>query len=277
MEVRYLPDDRSYERMTTAELRAAFVLDTLFVPGALAMTYCDADRLIIGGAVPTRKPLALLASKKEMAADYFAERREVGIVNIGGDGIVIADKKEFPLQCHDMVYIGKGTKDIQFKSAKAAQPAYFYFASFPAHSPSPNALITKKEAEHANLGSTEGANKRTINRYIHAGGVRSCQLVMGMTELEVGSVWNTMPAHTHMRRMEAYLYYDLGPDDIVVHLMGKPDATRNLILRNRQAVISPSWSIHCASATKSYRFVWAMGGENQEFGDMDPVAMQDLL
>lgn len=276
MEVRYMPDDRSYERMSTNELRAAFVLDTLFTPGALAMTYCDADRLIVGGAVPAKKPLALLASKKEMAAEFFAERREIGIVNLAGEGVIVADKTEYPLQPHDMLYLGRGTKDIQFRSVKAREPAYFYFASFPAHTSHPHARIAAADAEHAQLGSAEAANKRVINRYIHTGGIQSCQLVMGMTELETGSVWNTMPPHTHMRRMEAYLYYGLGPDDIVVHLMGRPEATRSLILRNLQVVIAPSWSIHCAAATTNYRFVWAMGGENQEFGDMDAVRMQDL-
>ncbi len=262
--------------MTTAELRSIFVLDSLFVPGTVAMTYCDADRAILGGAIPTERPLALQSSKKEMSADYFAERREIGIVNIGGNGVVAADGQEFAVGIHDMVYIGRGTKEVQFRSDDPARPAVFYFASFPAHAAYPNALAPKKNAERAQLGTAAGANKRTINRYIHAGGVKSCQLVMGMTELDSGSVWNTMPAHTHQRRMEAYLYYDLSPEDIVVHLMGRPDATRSVILRDRQVVVSPSWSIHCASATKNYRFVWAMGGENQEFGDMDAVAMTDL-
>ncbi|HTY00404.1 MAG TPA: 5-dehydro-4-deoxy-D-glucuronate isomerase [Bacteroidota bacterium] len=276
MEVRYLPDDRSYERMTTEELRSVFVLDSLFATGEVRMTYCDADRAILGGAIPLDRPLHLQSSKKEMAANYFAERREIGIVNIGGEGVVSADKADFRLGTHDMVYIGRGTQEVRFSSSDRATPAVFYFASFPAHTACPSRMVHRNDAEHQLLGDSATSNKRTINRYIHTGGAKSCQLVMGMTELDTGSVWNTMPPHTHQRRMEAYLYYDLGPDDIVVHLMGRPDATRNLILRNRQVVVSPSWSIHCAAATKNYRFVWAMGGENQEFGDMDAVAMTDL-
>ncbi len=276
MEVRYFPDDRSYERMTTDELRSTFVLETLFVPGAVSMTYCDADRIIVGGAIPTDRPLELLSSKKEMASEYFAERREIGIVNIGGNGSVVADGKEIALHANDMLYVGRGTRMVQFRSDDPSRPGVFYFASFPAHASHPNAVVSKENAERAQLGTDGGANKRTIHRYIHAGGAKSCQLVMGMTELSPGSVWNTMPPHTHQRRMEAYLYYDLDPEDIVVHLMGRPDATRSVIIRNRQVVVSPSWSIHCAAATKHYRFVWAMGGENQEFGDMDAVAMSDL-
>lgn len=276
MEVHYLPDDQSYRRMTTGELRRAFVLDQLFLPGAVSMVYCDTDRAIIGGAMPTGAPLQLLATKKEMAAGYFNERREVGIANIGEQGKVQADGKEYTLEPKDMMYIGQGVKTIELVSTEPDKPAVFYFVSYPAHAPYPVARAAFVDAEKAQLGTPEGANKRTINKLIHAGGVRSCQLVMGLTELESGSVWNTMPPHTHQRRMEIYLYLELDPEAIVVHLMGKPDETRNLILRNRQAVISPSWSIHCAAATKRYAFIWAMGGENQEFGDMDSVRMQEL-
>ena len=277
MEVRYLPDDQSYRRMTTGELRKAFVLDQLFVRGAVSMVYCDTDRAIVGTAVPLEEPLRLLATKKEMAAEYFTARREVGIANVGAEGKIKADGEEFTLKPKDMLYIGQGVQNIEFSSVHAGQPAAFYFASYPAHARYPVVLVPFADAERTRLGSPEGANKRTINKCIHAGGVRSCQLVMGLTELEPGSVWNTMPPHTHQRRMEIYLYLELDPDSIVVHLMGKPDETRNLIVRNRQAVISPSWSIHCAAATKNYSFIWAMGGENQEFGDMDAVSMQDLL
>ncbi len=262
--------------MTTEELRRMFVLDSLFIPGSVGRTYCDVDRAIVGGAVPTDRVLTLQASKKEMAAEYFAERREIGIVNIGNEGVVIADGKEFGVATNDMVYIGRGTREVQFRSVAASTPAVFYFVSYPAHAQYPNTLAPKRSADHSFLGTSASANTRTINRYIHAGGVKSCQLVMGMTELETGSVWNTMPPHTHQRRMEVYLYYDLGAEDVVVHLMGRPDATRSVILRERQAIVSPSWSVHCAAATRNYRFVWAMGGENQEFGDMDAVAMTDL-
>jgi 4-deoxy-L-threo-5-hexosulose-uronate ketol-isomerase len=262
--------------MTTDELRSVFACDKLFVPGNIAMVYCDTDRAIVGGAVPANEPLKLQATKKEMAAEFFTERRELGIVNIGGQGTVRADGKEFSLSFKDMLYIGRGVRNIEFCSAGAARPAAFYFVSFPAHTTYPVTHTTFADAEKAHLGSVEGANKRTINKYIHGGGVKSCQLVMGLTELESGSVWNTMPPHTHMRRMEIYLYYGIDDESLVVHLMGKPDETRSLILRNQQAVISPSWSVHCGAATKSYSFVWAMGGENQEFSDMDAVSPRDL-
>ena len=276
MDIRYFPDNSAYERLTTEELRRAFLLDRLFVPGEITMAYCDADRAIAGGAIPHATPLALEASKKEMAASYFTERREVGVVNLGADGVVRAGGKDYTMRSRDMLYIGRGTQDITFRSARAQDPAVFYFVSYPAHATYPTALAPRETADQSHLGDGETANKRTINRYIHTGGVRSCQLVMGLTELAPGSVWNTMPPHTHQRRMEIYLYRVSGPDQIVVHLMGKPDATKSLIVRDLQAVASPSWSIHCAAGTRNYLFVWAMGGENQEFGDMDAVAMQDF-
>jgi 4-deoxy-L-threo-5-hexosulose-uronate ketol-isomerase len=276
MEVRYLPNNESYQRLTTEELRKAFVLDHLFNPGTISMVYCDVDRGIIGGAVPTNTPLKLLATEKEMAAEFFTERREVGIVNIGGEGTIRADEQQYNLAFKDMLYVGQGVKNVEFSSVRPAEPAAFYFVSFPAHASYPVAFVRSADAEKTRLGSMEAANKRTINKYIHAGGVKSCQLVMGLTELEVGSVWNSMPPHTHMRRMEVYLYFDLDPDSVVVHLMGKPDETRSVILRDRQAVISPSWSIHCGAATGKYSFIWAMAGENQEFTDMDALSLQDL-
>ena len=276
METRCMPDSESYQRKTTEELRKAFVLDGLFVPGSVHMVYSDADRAIVGGAVPTGVPLQLLATKREMAAEFFAERREVGIVNVGNEGTVRADGHAYSLGHKDMLYLGRGTRTIEFTSLHADHPAVFYFVSFPAHASYPSALARSGEAEKSHLGSSEAANKRTINRYIHAGGVKSCQLVMGLTDLESGSVWNTMPPHTHMRRSEIYLYFGLDAESVVVHLMGKPQETRSLILRNQEAVISPAWSVHCAAATRNYSFVWAMGGENQEFSDMDPVGMKDL-
>jgi 4-deoxy-L-threo-5-hexosulose-uronate ketol-isomerase len=277
MDVRYTPDNESYKRMTTAELRKAFVLDALFEAGRVTATYCDCDRVIVGGAVPTSGPLLLEATKKEMAASFFAERREIGITNVGGAGSVKVDGAVFDVKQGDMLYIGRGSKSVEFMSGTTAEAPAYYYASYPAHASYPTRLVTRAEAGKAHLGALETSNKRTINKYIFADGAPSAQLVMGMTELETGSVWNTMPPHTHQRRMEVYLYYGIGADDIVVHLMGEPSETRSLILRNRQAVIAPSWSIHCASATRNYAFVWAMGGENQEFGDMDPVAMTDLL
>jgi len=276
MEVRYLPNPQTYRRMTTEELRQAFVLENLFTPGSISMVYCDADRAIIGGAMPEGAPLELGATTKEMAAQFFAERREIGLVNIGGEGVIRTDGQQHTLAHNDMLYIGRGVKRIEFANARSPQAAVFYFVSFPAHATHPIASVRSADADSSALGSPEGANKRTIHRYIHRGGATSCQLVMGMTDLASGSVWNTMPPHTHMRRTEVYLYYNLDPDAMVVHLMGPADETRNLILRNRQAVISPSWSIHCGCGTTNFSFVWAMGGENQEFTDMDGVVMKEL-
>ncbi len=277
MEVRFMPNQESYRRMTTEELRSSFALEQLFVPGAASMVYCDADRAIVGGIAPAAKPLPLVASRAEMAAEYFAERREIGVVNIGGNGTVAVDGTEFAMGVKDILYIGRGSKDIRFSSGNAATPAIFYFVSFPAHAGHPTALMKHAEANRTDLGSTEAANKRSIFKYIHGGGLKSCQLVMGLTELQPGSVWNTMPAHTHVRRMEVYLYFGLPADAVMVHLMGTPAQTRSMILRNQQGVISPAWSIHCGAATSAYTFIWAMGGENQEFSDMDPVSMQSLM
>lgn len=277
MEVRYLPNQESYRRLTTAELRKSFVVEELFTPGAITMVYCETDRAIIGGALPTDAPLKLLPTRQEMAADYFTERREVGVVNIDGDGVVSINGSDFTLHGNDMLYIGRGKKKIEFRSLDKKSSASFYFVSYPAHADFPDTVIRQADAERTVLGSPESANKRTIYKYIHTNGVKSCQLVMGLTQLESGSIWNTMPPHTHQRRSEIYLYYALGPDDIVVHLMGTPEETRTLIMRNQQAVISPSWSVHCGAGTKNYSFVWVMGGENQEFSDMDTVPMKALL
>ncbi len=276
MEVRTTPDDASYVRMTTQELRKAFLFENLFVPDRVTMVYCDADRAIVGAAVPLARTLSLEAEKKEMAADYFTERREVGIVNVGGPGNVVAGDAPYTLQAGDILYLGKGVKQIRFASTDRARPAQFYFVSFPAHATFPTSLVKRADAEASPLGSESGANRRTIRRYIHANGVGSCQLVMGITELEEGSVWNTMPPHTHMRRTEVYLYFGLPPGAVAMHIMGKPDETRSLVVRDRQAVLSPGWSIHAAAGTQKYSFVWAMGGENKEFSDMDSVNMEEL-
>ena len=276
MEIRFLPGESSYQRMTTQELREAYVMEDLFRPDALSMIYTDADRAIVGGAVPAGKPLRLTASKKEMAAEYFHERRETGIVNVGDEGVVNVDGTKYTLAKRDMLYVGRGAREVEFLAAGKQAPAFF-FISFPAHAGHQAVHIPEPKSEKTSLGNPESANQRTIKKYIHPGGVQSCQLVMGLTELESGSIWNTMPPHTHMRRMEVYLYYDLAPDDLVVHLMGKPQETRNLLLRNRQAVLSPSWSIHCGAGSKRYSFIWAMGGENQAFADMDPVPVAEML
>jgi 4-deoxy-L-threo-5-hexosulose-uronate ketol-isomerase len=262
--------------MTTEELRKAYLIDNLFMPDEVPMTYSDIDRSITGSAVPVKVKLKLLATKKEMAAEYFCERREVGVINIGGNGAITVDGKEFAMALKDVLYIGRGAKEVTFASKSLETPAKFYFVSYPAHKEYPTTHATLADAEHAYLGNQKDANKRTLNRMIHAKGIQSCQLVMGLTELEEGSVWNTMPSHTHQRRSEVYMYFNVAPDAVVVHLMGQPTETRHIIMRNGQAVLNPSWSIHSGGGTRNYSFIWAMGGENQVFDDMDGVTMDGL-
>jgi len=276
MDVRYSPDPLAYRKMDTDELRAHFLVDTLFAPDKLPMVYSDVDRSITGSAVPVKGELQLLGSKKEMAADYFLERREIGIINIGGDGGVRCDGKEIRLRQRDGLYVGRGTKEVVFTSADRKQPALFYFVSYPAHAEYPTTHAPFEKSTPTRLGTVEDANKRTIYKYIHAGAIKSCQLVMGLTQLEGGSVWNTMPVHTHQRRSEIYMYFDIPENALVVHLLGEPSETKHLLVRNGQAVISPSWSIHAGVGTRNYSFIWAMGGENQEFDDMDWVDMKTL-
>jgi 4-deoxy-L-threo-5-hexosulose-uronate ketol-isomerase len=276
MEVRYLADGVRYQTMITDELRQTFLLENLFEIGKTILVYTDLDRVIVGSVVPTDKELSLQASKKEMAAEYFAERREIGVINIGKPGKISVDGSDYDIQNRDGLYIGRGSKKISFMSTNAQDPAQFYILSYPAHTKYPTTVIRISEANQIPLGTEEEANKRTIYQYIHAGGVKSCQLVMGFTQLEVGSIWNTMAAHTHQRRTEIYMYFDMNPDDVVFHFMGKPDQTRHLIIRNGQAVLSPSWSIHAGAGTRNYAFIWGMGGENQEFTDMDGISMEQL-
>ncbi len=276
MEVRYSPDNSSYRSLKTDELRKAFLLQNLFQEGKIEMVYFDLDRAIAGGALPAAEPLQLLSSKKEMAADFFAQRREIGVFNVGGPGNVKADSRVFPLRYKDALYIGLGTKEIAFSSDDPSKPACFYFVSYPAHASYPTALMKFGEVFSAKLGRASDANSRTLNRYIHPKGVRSSQLVMGLTELDEGSVWNTMPSHTHQRRTEIYFYFNLDINSAVFHMMGEPSETRHIVVHDKQAVISPSWSIHSGGGTKNYSFIWAMGGENQEFEDMDNVEMSSL-
>ena len=276
MDVRYSTDPERFKTLPAESLRAMFLIDNLFALDEVPMTYSDIDRSITGSAVPKTKTLALLASKKEMAAEYFAERREIGIINIGGTGSIGVDGNVFVLGPKDALYIGRGARTVEFKSAKESDPAKFYFVSYPAHKEFPAVLVHFADADRSSLGSGQDSNKRTINRLIHAGGVKSCQLVMGLTELEQGSVWNTMPSHTHQRRSEVYMYFNIQPDAVVAHFMGQPEETRHMIIRNGQAVLNPSWSIHSGVGTRSYSFIWAMGGENQAFNDMDDVPMSLL-
>jgi len=276
MDLRYSPDKNGFKKFTTEELRKSFLIDDLFQKNNITMVYSDVDRSITGSAVPAGKPLKLTASKKEMAADYFTERREIGIINIGSKGLIKVDKENFVMNNKDALYIGKGAKKVSFISSDPKKPAKFYFVSYPAHKEYPTKHIQHSEATPVKLGSLADSNSRTIYKYILPGKVPTCQLVMGLTELDEGSVWNTMPSHTHQRRSEVYLYFNLNKDAFVVHLIGDPQETRHIIIRNEQAVLSTSWSLHSGCGTKNYSFIWAMGGENQEFDDMDWIHMTEL-
>jgi 4-deoxy-L-threo-5-hexosulose-uronate ketol-isomerase len=273
--MQYFPNAAHARTMNTDELRSTFLLTDLFRPGEISLRVTDLDRAVVGGAVPTTKPLTLEAPP-DFKADYFTERRELGVLNIGGDGTVTADDGVHALGARDVVYVGRGTKRISFASRDAASPARFYLISYPAHASHPVTLVKAEDAQGAEVGTAESANRRRIYRYVHSDGVKSGQLVMGVTVLAPGSVWNTMPAHTHSRRTEIYLYFDLPADAIVVHLMGEPDELRPLIVRDGEVALSPGWSVHSGCGTSNYAFCWAMGGENQDYADMQPVAMETL-
>ena len=275
MELRTACSPRDMKTYDTARLREEFLIEDLFQPDSVKMVYSHIDRIITGAAVPVSKALTLDAGD-ELRAEYFLQRRELGIINIGGEGKVTVDGVEYTLRHKDGIYIGMGSKDIKLESANANEPAKFYFNSAPAHKTYPTVYIQPENCARVELGTMEESNHRTICKYILPGQVESCQLVMGMTSLMPGSVWNTMPCHTHDRRMEVYLYFNVPEDAVVFHYMGEPTETRHIIMRNEQAVISPSWSIHSASATRAYTFIWGMVGENQDFDDMDGVAMKDL-
>ena len=267
MDVRYTVGKNEYKRMT-------FLVD-LFEGGELNLLYCEVERSIVGAAVPTAGTLVLEAGR-ELAADFFCQRREVGVLNIGAAGTVTVDGAEYGLANLDGLYIGRGSKDVSFASADAENPARFYLISCPAHMEYPTTQAKKADANAIELGTLADANKRTIYQYIHENGIKSCQLVMGFTALEPGSVWNTMPCHTHERRTEVYMYFGLDEESRVFHMMGPSAETRHIVVGNEQAVISPMWSIHSGCGTKAYTFCWAMGGENQRFDDMDHIAIQDL-
>jgi 4-deoxy-L-threo-5-hexosulose-uronate ketol-isomerase len=277
MDMRYPSHPDKVKYYSTAQLRDEFLISNLFTNDAVNMVYSHIDRVIVGGACPVEGVLELAASPKDIGADFFLQRREVGIVNVGGAGRMLVDGVTYGMCKLDGLYVGMGARQVQFASDDAAQPAHFYFVSAPAHAACPTTHIPITSAEPVHLGSITNSNERTINKYIHPDGVKSCQLVMGVTLLEPNNMWNTMPAHTHTRRMEVYFYFDLEGDNVVFHLMGEPHETRHLVVRNEQAVISPSWSIHSGIGTGNYAFIWAMAGENQTFTDMDAVAMTQLL
>ncbi|MBN1678902.1 MAG: 5-dehydro-4-deoxy-D-glucuronate isomerase [Anaerolineae bacterium] len=276
MDMRYPSHPDKVKHFNTNQLREEFLIDTLFVDGEITMVYTHIDRVITGGVCPTSKLLALPADIKELGTAFFLERREMGVVNVGGSGTISVDGQAFTMQKLDGLYIGMGAKDVRFASDQAGEPAHFYFISTPAHASFPTVHIPINDAEPLHLGDISNSNERTIYKFIHPDGVKSSQLVMGVTLLEPNNMWNTMPAHLHSRRMEVYFYFDISDENIVFHLMGEPGETRHLVMRNEQAVISPSWSIHAGMGTGNYTFIWAMAGENQLFTDMDPVAMSDL-
>ncbi len=275
MELRTASNPRDVKAYDTTRLREEFLIDDLFHPDEVKMVYSHIDRIITGSAVPVSGPLTLDAGD-ELRAEYFLQRRELGVINIGGEGVVTVDGVSYELRYKDGLYVGMGSRDIRLESKDASQPAKFYFNSAPAHKTYPTVYIRPENCVRVELGTMEESNHRTICKYILPGQVESCQLVMGMTSLKPGSVWNTMPCHTHDRRMEVYLYFELPQDAIVMHYMGEPTETRHIVMRNEQAVISPSWSIHSASATRAYTFIWGMVGENKDFDDMDAVAMSDI-
>lgn len=286
MEIRYAASPKDVKGYATEQLREEFLIQNLFVPGEIKMVYSHVDRIITGAAVPL-EPIELTAGV-EIRAEYFLERRELGVINIGGPGFITVDSIEYSIETKEGMYIGKGTRKVTFASKDISNPAKFYFNSAPAHKEyktvhiklqgesKDNVVIIKDENKVA-LGSPEESNRRTINKYILPGQVESCQLVMGMTRLEPGSVWNTMPCHTHDRRMEVYLYFDIPESAVVMHFMGEPVQTRHVVVRNEQAVISPSWSIHSGCGSQAYTFIWGMVGENQAFSDMDHVDMKCLM
>ncbi len=276
MEVRFASNPLDVKKYDTERLREEFHIPALFTADNIKLVYSHIDRIITGGAMPVSKKLTLDAGA-ELHAEYFLERREMGIINIGGKGTVTVDGVAYELNPRDGMYIGMGSREITLESADAKNPAKFYMSSCPAHKTYPIVKIDITKAKKVPCGSDAEANRRVINQYIHPEVIKSCQLAMGLTELSEGSVWNTMPCHTHDRRMEVYLYLDIEEGNVVFHLMGEPNQTRHIIMHNEEAVISPSWSIHSGVGTKAYSFIWAMCGENQEFTDMDGVKTEDLL
>ncbi|MEV4376366.1 5-dehydro-4-deoxy-D-glucuronate isomerase [Streptosporangium sp. NPDC049644] len=269
MEVRHATAPDQIAGMTTDWLRRRFLVERLFVPGEVRLLYSHEDRIVVGGALAGDEPLRLHCPDPLRSA-YFLERRELGVVNVGEPGTVTVDGTAYPLAHGECLYAGRGAREVGFEGGA------FYLVSTPAHATFPTAAATTRDAEPVRLGGRDGSNDRTIYKYIHAKGIQSCQLVLGVTVLEPGSMWNTMPCHTHERRTEVYLYFDLPQGERVIHLMGRPEETRNLVVADRQAVISPSWSVHCGFGTRSYSFVWAMGGENQAFEDMEQVEIGEL-
>lgn len=275
MEQRYATSPDQLPLFDTTDLRERFLVPDVFVPGEVTAFYTHHDRIILGGAVPAGRQLAL-PTPAELHAQFFLENRELGIINVGAPGTVTADGQTYGLPTRACLYVGRGTRDITFADVDATSGAQFYLFSAPAHTTYPTTLVLPDQGTVRELGDQVTSNRRTLTQYIHENGVQSCQVVMGVTQLHPGSMWNTMPAHTHDRRTECYLYFDLPEDARVIHLMGEPSETRHVVVADRQAVISPSWSVHSGVGTAAYSFIWAMAGENKSFDDMDPVPPMSL-
>lgn len=271
IEQRYATNPAQIPGMTTQQLRDSYLVPEVFAPGEIRLTYTHHDRIVLGGATPAGGVLEL-GGYPEIRSDYFLEHRELGIVNVGGTGTVTADGEVYELVNGACLYLGRGIREVSF----AGDAAQFYLFSAPAHTSHPAALVSPGEGTVRELGDQATSNRRTLNQYIHENGIASCQIVMGVTQLHPGSMWNTMPAHTHDRRTECYLYFDLPEDARVIHLLGEREETRHLVVADRQAIISPSWSLHSGVGTAAYSFVWAMAGENQTFDDMDAAPVTDL-
>jgi 4-deoxy-L-threo-5-hexosulose-uronate ketol-isomerase len=275
MEIRFQNSPGETSQMDTQQLRTNFLVEKLMQPNSIRLLYSHYDRMIIGGVVPQSAPVSL-PNEAELKASYFLERRELGIINVGGKGTVTADGEKYEIDKLECVYLGKGTRDVSFSSSNEKDPAFFYLLSVPAHHGYPNTKMSKKEAAPVQLGEVTTSNKRTLYKYIHNDGIQSCQLVMGLTVLDEGNVWNSVPPHTHTRRTEAYFYFDVPENQRVMHFMGERQQTRHIIMNNREAVISPPWSMHFGCGTANYGFIWGMAGENKEFTDMDPAPVNSL-
>ena len=279
MDIRYSVNQRDFKRYTTEEVRGEFLIENLYKKDEVVAVYSHVDRMVTLGCMPVNEAVSISKGIDVWAnfgTEYFLERREIGIFNIGGAGKIKADGEVFEMGYKDCLYITKGTKEVTFESNSPENPAKYYMVSAPAHISYKTTFISIEKAAKKPLGSMETSNKRVINQFIHPDVLKTCQLSMGMTVLEPGSVWNTMPAHTHERRMEIYMYFEVPENQVVFHMMGEGQETRHIVMQNEQAVISPSWSIHSGAGTSNYTFIWAMGGENQAFDDMDNIATTDL-
>ncbi|MGC6386707.1 5-dehydro-4-deoxy-D-glucuronate isomerase [Ewingella sp. S1.OA.A_B6] len=277
MQVRQSIHSDHAKRLDTAELRREFLIEKIFEIDAYTMTYSHIDRIIVGGVMPVESSVAIGDEVgKQLGVSYFLERRELGVINIGGPGLIVVDGTTYEIGHEEALYVGKGARLVEFSSLASGKPAKFYYNSAPAHTAFPNKKITLAEASPQTIGDAATSNRRTINKFIVPDVLETCQLTMGLTKLEQGSLWNTMPCHTHERRMEVYFYFEMDDETAVFHMMGQPQETRHLLVHNEQAVISPSWSIHAGVGTKRYTFIWGMVGENQVFDDMDHVKVSEL-